>query len=334
MQLLSSAICLFGCSAVAFARGLKSVCPALNASASQHPSDCNWVMPQSEVLAHLGFTGDDPNQTLYLLGDSVSRFMASRLACVYSGAAVGSHAQVKEQCSINDQKDLLNRVKLCNFEGPRFRTVFAWFQWLVHPPPIGPTDMRETGQMTDACTALRFRHAGGLRECLLELLAQAKPSDVLIVRSGLQYLLYGEIFVDTVCKGMAGCHAILWEMELQRGLEHALPLLKSLFPGTLVWWLLTPFNDWNHANCEPPLQSVGSNISAANDILRVALRKHNISYVEPIATWDSPCSQQVQLSFKDCIHFFEPAQSLATTSLMRAVSAARVASESSPSFIP
>ena len=330
MRLLSSVMCLLGCAAAAFARGLRSVCPVLNTSAT---GVCDWVMPQNEVLAHLGFTGDDPAQTLYLLGDSVSRFLASRIACVYSGAEVGSHAEVKEQCSVDNPKNLLNRVQLCSFEGPRFRTVFAWFQWLLHPPPIGPKDMPAKDQMTDSCTALRFRHTNGLRECFSELFAQAKPSDVLIVRSGLQYLLYSKIFVGTVCKGMAGCHAIPWEFELQRGLEHALPLLKSMFPGTLVWWLLTPFNDWNHANCMPPLQSVGLNISAANNILRVALRKHSVPYVEPISTWNSPCSQQVQSSFVDCIHFFEPAQSLATASLMLAVSEARATRESPHSLL-
>ena len=206
------------------------------------------------------------------------------------------------------------RTGFCRFPAPAFDTVFMWFQWLRSPPPVIPragVTKGEAQQAMDGCTPYVMHSAHtGLRTCLRETFRDAQPSDVLVVRPGMSYLLYAfPQMARVACVGAtSGCGTIDWQSELQQGLRDGLPLLRETFPGRIIWWLLMPLwnPDWLRPThqCGPPLLHVGNFTSDANRIMRAELVALGAGdqLVDPTALrW--PMEEESELpTYNDCIH--------------------------------
>ena len=203
---------------------------------------------------------------LYFLGDSVVRDLAVRAvdllapetgAGTDADAAQMTRAAAKARCVKPNPYDR-DAAGSCNFTlrstSPATTGSFSWLQWLALPHRMaagnaigGRTSPWQRFQEVDACCptahgpngtvrSANVTGAPSMRDCLDALLAGARPVDVLVIRSGLNYVLYD--------------HAINYETEYfmphtwlpayHAELRAFLALLPTLFPGTVLWWHLTP----------------------------------------------------------------------------------------------
>ncbi len=261
--------------------------------------------------------------TLYWLGDSVMRQAAASFAQRFGGGDSVSQRAAKARCD----KSLPNssaasqsrygsaatspRTGLCHFPAPGFDTVFMWFQWLSTPPPVIPqwTANPSKQQPVDACSPYVLASPRtALEDCLADTFRGSRPTDVLVLRVGMQYILYGSpSFAPTACVGATqSCGPIEWELELRHGLAGVIPLVHKLFPGRIVWWLLTPLwtPGWPQPAkaCKPPLLDVGRHVARVNTIVREELsRRAGADGVADPRAQTSGLLNHTR-SFSDCIH--------------------------------
>ena len=83
----------------------------------QAPAVDQSKIPSAAAFAAAAAGATYPKQTLYLLGDSVSRYLAARIACQYSGAVVGSGQEVKDLCAKDTGEGRGDVTSGCFFEG-------------------------------------------------------------------------------------------------------------------------------------------------------------------------------------------------------------------------
>lgn len=201
-------------------------------------SRLTWRSTPRPPCAAMDFIGDTQSASsvvagrrFFFLGDSVARDMliALQRAVVprdgYGNPimALQSREEAKQDCH-----KYIAREHPCAFElGSASRAYFHWFQWWslsshLHGLPV------DQGQETDLCCSEAAAGAdGSMIRCLRGFTSNATSSDVLLLHAGLDYMLFEEKFSD-------------WEATLEADFRAFLPLIPSVFPGTVVFYLMAP----------------------------------------------------------------------------------------------
>ena len=289
-------------------------------------------------------------ERMYFLGDSVARQIAGRMVCEHDRAFQPNLTAFDRdrdcaKFSLNDKlKKTCNKAAgrgACELRMPgrneqdevAMTAAFMWFQWLAQPPATIPLTISTNShkisiQNVDACTGYLVK-GSSVTACLRDFLGDSTSSDVLVIRGGLQYLLYGGEYVKVACKGHAGCGVIPWEDELRKGLHAGIQMLTAHFKGKIIWWNLTPIAERDVSEvCEPPLKNVGENITAARSIVREVVGSHpEITLIDPISKCkaepppgkgDSYFGTACE-GYADCVHFLDPLQGLTISAILHAI---------------
>jgi len=207
-------------------------------------------------------------------------------------------------------------------------------------PANGSLDnIRAMRQFADGCFL-----ESNMRSCLEKFLTLdsvgVQPSDILMVRAGLQYILFGD---RVQLQNYPGA-AILsdWKHRLAKDLHSFLVLLKAVFSGTLVWSLLDPtYSGPEMSGCRAPMYHLNQHIAPANDIMRPILREHGVKIIEPSNYmmqngYDHRMAKQhkssvvnamlvsqdpdpTDVGFLDCLHFNSPGMRATTVQLFMAM---------------
>lgn len=213
---------------------------------------------------------------LYFLGDSVARDLLSHASLLAGGDASASERLfevAKRRC---EKPNPFDREIGANCSSELWwgdtTAHFSWLQWMRVPHRVPAGNGRGAPyrrfQEVDSCCALAHGGGGsvaaqpthldgggslaavdgGMMTCLSALLGAARSSDVLILRLGLNYALYSqrvnyeaggwEENMDAVRS--ASVTLPDWRRAFANDTASFLRLLPAAFPGTIIWWHLTP----------------------------------------------------------------------------------------------
>jgi len=190
-----------------------------------------------------------------------------------------------------------------------------WLQWFSIPSPVGHVKSHDQAQ--DGCFGTTNFEA-----CLkkyFNALGNPTENDVLLIRGGLEYLIYSTDFVKQYNVDKLPS----WKNQILEHLPNFISELKKQFKGTIVWLLLTPFGSLNEI-CAPPLRDAGELIPEANQVIESILRKENITFIDPtiysilytnkkitkpFSTIWKPFNYE-RIGYYDCVHPAEPFTSL------------------------
>lgn len=218
-------------------------------------------------------------------------------------ASVGSGAAVKELCRKSTMGSSIRGSPSCSF-GARLK--FAWLQWFAAPAPAYAYPGYPHAQGVDMCTPFTDTRCAvncSFAHCLASFFTGSTRDSVLVVRGGLQYALFA---TAAFARTLNAAPLQQWAEVMRRELREMLVLLDRVFPGRVVWVLLSPFSTL--ASCRPPLSEVGGLVPAVNGVLREVLGGTNQTVVDPtefhrawtgVSTKDRTDGQ----GYMDCIHF-------------------------------
>lgn len=279
-----------------------------------------------------------PRLTLFVLGDSVSRLLAWRIYHEWNPQDHSTFKDVKQQCdkmhSVGVDGRAQSRGESCAYGGNGIDTRMMWLQWL-DKPPLQYSHLYSSNagmQSVDGCTGLWANGgpAAGMADCLRAFFGiegdtaaqQARSREleraVLVVRAGLNYVLFGSHLYVT--SNSLGTWMQDWEDRLVADTRSFVGILKRVFPGTIVWWAMTPVDDGlGEIQCGPPLSVMNANVTRANELMLPVLRQAGVrllAYPAQIAqAWLHKKSAAdadgavVQGGFLDCIHPDDPVMS-------------------------
>jgi len=247
------------------------------------------------------------NVKFYAVGDSVLR------TCIADMLHVG-HEETKYQCKkdvIEEKNPLLGtlsgreRQESCVIIANHVEVHFNWLQWLSAPlirrnsnsPPVC------NDQTTDFCTS-HLESGGTLDSCLAHFFKHAKSSDFLIIRAGLQYVLFDSAWGDD-----NNCQALhLPASELRAALTSFPEKVKKAFPGKVIWWMMSPIVPKNQGvRCQPPLNLLDpKQIESFNTILESAARAAGFGVLVKPEKYLISDTKLNMGGYFDCLHFRSP----------------------------
>ena len=271
-----------------------------------------------------------------VLGDSVTRMLLSTWIRQYgfkSGVQSGqsyNRDSVKYHCQGRQQK--------CEFDSDFITGTFFWLNWLQSPQPIPVLGGAPRGvQAEDYCTRFQSIHS-----CFGSIFTSNTP-DLVLVRGGLQYLLYNGIHGKSMCEEISqfnssfsfesGCN-LPYEDLIATHLPLIISTLKELFRGKIIWLLLQPLSVSPTA-CYDPIRSIGAYIFSVNAIMEPILSAANISVIDPYsrsATFNSLDANQGHgfqnnenwvpfqrefIGYYDCLHYADPMTTLILDSVLK-----------------
>lgn len=282
------------------------------------------IIAQTKNLLALHNSKSSSALRLFMLGDSVMRDMAALWSRHYGGAEFGNatdsknklqfltRAQIKEQCGAASPGS--SRSGRCSFFTKNLEIRFMWLQWLSVPSPVSQST---SFQAEDGCYG-----EPSLEHCFSRLFDEAgiKSDDVLFIRVGLEYVLYGGAFEPIID----------WQNEFNRSLPQALQLLKRLFKGQIIFLLLQPIST-NYDNCKPPIWNAMGNVTVANNLMATVLEKENVPFLDisgfsflfshqrvvPEYSQDWKPFDADRFGLYDCVHPAEPQTSLTMNLLLK-----------------
>lgn len=271
--------------------------------------------------------GTNNSSVFYVLGDSVGRHYAAEMGRKFH-ASVGSGATVKEQCeksgALNDPTHVRGSPS-CTF-GPHIK--FAWFQWFAAPATEYTQPRFNDGQGVDVCTPYTDANCidaatCGFANCLESFLSGASRDSVLVIRGGLQYALFATESFARGSMNTVPLQRLQWADVMRRELEELIALLGHVFPGRVVWVLLSPFSTLD--SCKPPLADVGPLVDEVNSVLRSVVGDAGVTIVDPtefhkgwtgVSTSDNQKGGQ---GYLDCVHFQSPMLEETVSAVLEAV---------------
>jgi hypothetical protein len=288
------------------------------------------LLPLNQVIEALRLkqsASDD--MRFYALGDSVLR------TCIATMLKLNT-AAVKEECG---KSNVVDRTASCVLKGNRTVAHFNWLQWLSTPRISSSSRSSSTSidtnkiracatQATDFCHSYAIdgeligsRNASHSRidACLAAFFHDAKPTDFLIIRAGLQYALF-----DSVWSDYSNCQRIPnARQELSLALQTFPDKIKKAFPGKVIWWMLSPLAPPNSpgVRCGPPLSEMSnSSILALNDEIAEAAKAAGFGVLSKpekylIGQSHGKANDYNIGGYFDCIHFRKPG-CLATFTLL------------------
>lgn len=278
--------------------------------------------PGGPPCALVDFTSDPAavvsllaGRRLFFAGDSMLRDQLRQIQSLALGRdAVMSRQEVKDFCAatLRDQE--------CTFAlGDNTAATFSWFQWfgrrsrvhdLILLPEHASAQEHWRTQSLDICEA--FESAA---VCLdRKLFTGSSPRDVLIVRAGLNYLLFRKYIEGG------------FEAALAEDLGTFITLARARFKGAVVFLLLAPvlaLGQSEKCSGSPILElaTVSPFAAHANAILRAQLLAAGIPFVDPwaVTRWTA-----MESMYRDCVHPDETLQSTTGNAILNIIAASAV----------
>eukprot|EP01033_Poteriospumella_lacustris_P006358 gene6358-4567_t len=272
---------------------------------------------------------------LYVLGDSVTRMLVSNWMLKWGGPAskdslqTKSAAEIKDLCNNRGSTEAAYRSDApCLFETEKLKSTFSWVQWFSFPHPL-PSSVHHF-QAIDSCYG-----KASLEDCLQRTFNGSTSDDVAVIRIGLEYLFYSfEGLAAHACEGAdpsSSCHLPQWQDEVKKHAAHFIRTAKAVFPGTVVYLLLTPFG--KNAACYGSYVEIGPRILELNDILRTIFIEENALFIDPYALHEPFINTAIRkkiatnfgvldpnwFGYFDCAHFAEPMTTLMLNRLLTTV---------------
>ena len=286
-----------------------------------------WSAEPLPPCAYVNFLNDSARATaaiegraFFFLGDSVARDLLVALQRAVaprdsSGSpllALTSHEGAKLDCQ---KLGLGFRGLPCAFElsgGGRARASFSWLQWWAlerHIHAVGSiANPAKVWQEEDLCCHLVGTRAT-MSDCVTGFVGDASPRDVLVLRVGLNYLLFADVLAGAAGAATPplaeGTATPAWEAALAHDLRTFLPTLR--FPGIVVFLLLGPTLEHAHGGrCDGSglwdsvFHDSSSRKSArANAIMAPLIRAAGHAVIDPMAfTTDALAAAH----YGDCVH--------------------------------
>jgi hypothetical protein len=279
------------------------------------------LLPLNQAVEALRLKqGASDDMRFYALGDSVLR------TCIATILKLNT-AAVKEECG---KSNVIDRAASCVLRGNRTVAHFNWLQWLSTPSISSSSSSSSSSadankmracatQATDFCHSYSItgeligsRNASQSRidACLAAFFHDAKSTDFLIIRAGLQYALFDSVWSEyTNCQKIPNARN-----ELSLALQTFPDKLKRAFPGKVIWWMLSPLAPPNSSGvrCGPPLSEMSSSsILALNDEIEKAAKAAGFAVLSKpekylIGQDHGKVNDKNIGGYFDCIHFRKP----------------------------
>ena len=265
-----------------------------------------FAEPPSNCTPSLDLTGSPElasaiirGRRFFVLGDSVARDMviALQLAVVPRDTAGNPvlALQSREEAKADCHK-YIAREMACAFElGNEANAHFHWFQWWSlrsHSHSLTTNQNQEADMCCDASAA-----GGSLKNCLFKFTASAKSRDVLVLRAGLNYLLFES--------ELQAAQGIEWDAVLERDLREFLSALS--FPGIVIFYLLhptlaegqVPNKCVGDGNWDTVMWQIARKSARANAIMEPLILAAGFQVINP---WKHVSFKLMATDFKDCVH--------------------------------
>lgn len=268
----------------------------------------------------------------FFLGDSVARRLAVRFAQLYANSRDSfTQERAKEECAkvkpVAGGGHGAHRGGFCTFESSSATIKFAWVQWAWLPAPVKLDKERITslwnGQRADRCLFFYVEDEEdeatsgerAMNVCLRDFLPDSgSPSDVMVVRLGLEYILYHD---ETHARSIGyreGGPPVLDDYlgYIRNDLPRFIDLVGQLFSGKLVFLLLSPILGEGFPAREKSRAGLAPYINSTNNVIRKILHEHQVPYIEPFANLEyyhkigSGENGLKGVGYVDPIHFGEP----------------------------
>jgi hypothetical protein len=249
-----------------------------------------------------GLAGEEKLR-FYALGDSVLRNCIASLVSTGVGAAKQECAKSSAKLPIEALQN--TRQESCILSDNTTSVHFNWLQWLS-PQPLHNTHDNRTNtpsalcdiQATDFCSAYA-KTGEGLDQCFSSFFRGAKPTDFLVIRAGLQYVLFDSAWGNQLnnCGKLSDAN-----QELTHALQSFPDKIKNAFPGKVIWWMLSPVAPVGQkVRCNPPLSALGPSIEALNKIIEPAARAAGFGVLSKPEKY--LIGQHNTGGYTDCLHF-------------------------------
>ena len=252
---------------------------------------------------------------LFFAGDSVLRDQLRQIQSMALGRdAIQTREEVKTVCASP------SRDQGCSFAIGETMVTFSWFQWfgrrsrvpdnLSLLPEHASAQEHWRTQSLDICAG--FESAAACVDGQL-FASVNSPRDVLIVRAGLNYLLFRKYLEGG------------FEAALAEDLRAFTSLLQARFKGTVIFLLLAPVMALDQSpTCSGSpileLATVSTFAAHANAILRAQLVAANIPFVDP---WAVTRWAAMESMYRDCVHPDEALQTITGNAILNIIAASQ-----------
>ena len=244
------------------------------------------------------------NRTIFFLGDSLLRDAVIEMQALVAADLnvsgklpwpVATREEAKADCY-----KYTARESACSFTmGSSSLAVFHWFQWFA--PAHRPRDLTfEQAQEYDICSSYG-NSSSAVAACIADYVLGAAARDVLVIRAGLNYLLFEAQLPDGV-----GLEAA-FEADVHTFFA-AVATGDLHFPGQLVFMLLAPTMAAEVGQESGKCAGVGvwdkimwditPKAQALNRIIKPYLIRAGIPFIDPFAYLPGAADA----FYKDCVH--------------------------------
>eukprot|EP01084_Bolivina_argentea_P102723 184012_1 len=270
---------------------------------------------QRDDLNHLTntvFLNHKFKRKVFFLGDSVLRNAAFGLFCNIYWELNGRPCEeinIKSYCGSRTKK-----CQLDSLNGTEF--FYYWFQYFNHPIP---SELRAINYSTPGLRGIvnwlhmQLGHicesSDDLFGCLNQSIFngyQTEKHDVLIVRVGLQYILFNNENPAKPNKYLRPYLLKDWEHNLKHDLAIFIHVLSQRFNGIILIWGLV--YESKMSTCRYPFSRLGQYFHIANEIIHQTIDNltcnHRIRYISPEFSLNfSLKTDQAGNDYTDCFHF-------------------------------
>ena len=226
----------------------------------------------------------------FMMGDSVLRDTTIALQNMYSsGSPALTQADGKRNCMKHFGR---NFSCFINFGGPNVTSEFVWFQWYNLPHRLHNTTF-EKAQEEDICS-VEYSSSSSMKECLHKVLGASTAHDVLVFRTGLNYLLYEHELRN-------------WEESFTEDLTSLLHTLPSVFTGKVIFLLLSPLLEEAQAPAvcsgrgfwDRSFWTMNPKIKILNELTQRLVKPLGYPVIDP---WRYTTENMMKAHYKDCVH--------------------------------